>query len=238
MIKYHINNETKEVGVCNAKPGNCPVSDTDLHFENKNEASLKLENILSNDYGTISSVSTFDKETMKSLRQNTTDEKYAELFDSRIHKELVSGINKEYTDNPHNVVNRVMEECVKQSVGVERAKTLIEGYNKFSEDLQNNVPIDYKYIEKLAGVVEPDNRGRYRSTPVTFVSGGSSANHNDVERLMFNLYEYGDQLSADEFTKQQLWIHGFVDGNGRTAWLVYNWKNSSLRNPVSLPRFF
>lgn len=107
-----------------------------------------------------------------------------------------------------------------------------------SNDTKNDVPLDYEYVERLGGLAEPDNRGKYRVTPVTFASGGTAAKHQDVERLMFNLFEYGDALSVDEFTKQFLWIHPFNDGNGRTGWLLYNWRNNSLENPVKMPEYF
>lgn len=132
-------------------------------------------------------------------------------------------------------------ECIRQHVGIERLITLLKGYEytvNYIKDREGLIERGYEGVEYLGGVIEPDNYGRFRTTPVTFRDGGTAAPHADIERLMFNLFAYGDQLSADEWTKQFLWIHPFTDGNGRCAWVLYNVLNGTLDNPVPLPVFF
>lgn len=78
----------------------------------------------------------------------------------------------------------------------------------------------------------------YRHTPVVFRDGGSSANHEDIPRLMRNLFANGGLLTPDEFTKEFLDIHPFTDGNGRVGSLIWNYLNGTITNPEPMPYFF
>lgn len=235
-MTYHINTVTQKVGRCTTTPDKCPVSDKSSHFSTIEEAKAENENRLAKAYGYLTSVAPYDKDLVNDLRELTNDNRYDAKNNKKIYNDFMNSVKN--NENRQQIVDVIMIECKRQHVGFERVESLINAYNVFNDDLSNGTVLDYLYVEKLGGLAEPDNKGRYRVSPVTFASGGSAAKHQDVERLMFNLFEYGDQLSVDEFTKQFLWIHPFNDGNGRTAWLLYNWRNQTLNNPVRMPEYF
>jgi len=138
--------------------------------------------------------------------------------------------------NIHAIASAAAIECERQHVGIERLWTLIRGY-EYASSL-SPADITMGSIAILAGIVEPDNGGVYRKTPVTFANGGTAANAADVVRLVSGLIVHGNDLTVDEWIKEFLWIHPFTDGNGRTAWVLYNFKNGTMNDPVALPDFF
>lgn len=145
------------------------------------------------------------------------------------------------TMNLERVAALAARECIRQHVGIERLSTLLKGYEHAAKHIKTReglIERGYEELTYLAGIVEPDNNGRFRNSPVTFRDGGTAARASEIERLLFSLYAHGDALTAEEWTKQFLWIHPFVDGNGRTGWVLYNLLNGTLDDPLPLPEFF
>lgn len=132
-------------------------------------------------------------------------------------------------------------ECIKQNVGIDRLTTLLQGYSHVSKhvvDRPSLIEWGIDGLAQLGGMIEPDNNGRFRATPVTFRNGGTAAHHSGIEDLLLRLYENGNFLTPDEWIAQFLWIHPFTDGNGRTAWVLHNLLSNSMDNPHPLPEFF
>lgn len=97
-------------------------------------------------------------------------------------------------------------------------------------------------ISTIAGMV---NDGTayvfpYRNVPVFFmgtVTGAAPAER--VFDLMESLIAAQDVLSVDEFVKGFLDIHPFEDGNGRTAFVLYNLKvDNDIESVVPLPYYY
>lgn len=81
--------------------------------------------------------------------------------------------------------------------------------------------------------------GGFRKVPVAFANGGTASAPQDVGNHMYRWSTISDFVPehAYRFTRSFLQIHPFLDGNGRTAWLLYNWIKGSLEEPVPLPDF-
>lgn len=136
------------------------------------------------------------------------------------------------------VASVAASECVRQHVDIDRLVTLLNGYRAAygmsRTDLMSAGP---KFVAHLGGIIEPDNFGLFRTSPVTFRSGGTSAPHCEIDRLVESLMVNGDLLTPFEWTKQFLWIHPFTDGNGRCAFVLYNMLNKTMDYPWPLPEF-
>lgn len=143
-------------------------------------------------------------------------------------------------------------ECVRQQVGLYELGQLIKAYENVHAAPQyfTEMPSDF---ERIAAIVEPHkNRYGFRKTPVTFANGGSSANAQEIFRLVSRLCadinmlggpdlmignENGSDL-VDTIVKEFLWIHPFGDGNGRVGWILYNYLRGTMDSPDPLPDYF
>lgn len=136
-----------------------------------------------------------------------------------------------------------MEECERQKVGVFEFINLIDAVDYISGLHIDHRPINLSTFIYLGRIIEDKNGNRLRSTPVTFASGGSSASPSMVRELMETLWAnippvYSPIELVDEWIKQLLWIHPFVDGNGRSAWIMQNYLTGKLFNPDPLTDHF
>jgi len=127
-------------------------------------------------------------------------------------------------------------ECERQHVGLDRLACLISGYS-YAVDNAGRLPTEGDLLH-LAGVIEPMNNGRYRSTPVTFASGGFAASAQSIPGATARMFGYLDEdTDPDEFTRSLLRIHPFTDGNGRVAFVIRNWLAGTLLEPSALPDY-
>lgn len=113
---------------------------------------------------------------------------------------------------------------------------------------ENDACILAYYIKdhEQANVITGSNN--YRHTNVA-VDGGMrviGSKPADIPRQMHLLFEvltedHGNRMldwSVNDFTKQLLEIHPWVDGNGRTASIIRNWLLGTLETPSDLPYYF
>lgn len=76
----------------------------------------------------------------------------------------------------------------------------------------------------------------YRMTPVTFANGRAGTAAREVPDAMQRLFEaLDDDTDPAEFVRAFLSIHPFTDGNGRTAFILFNWLSNTLDHPQALP---
>lgn len=128
-------------------------------------------------------------------------------------------------------------ECIRQEVGLHELASLLDAYNfSFEHDY-----LDHYVILSIAGIVDKRNKG-YRKIPVTFKNGGSAASPDSIFPAMDRLISCvknveGFEDLTYEWVKAFLSIHPFIDGNGRTAWVLYNWLMHKKDYPNPLPDF-
>ena len=139
-------------------------------------------------------------------------------------------------DVRERITRACSRECERQGVGADRLQMLVDGYDYCLEH-QNRLPTVDDLLT-LALTIEPTTGGRFRRTPVVFSDGGSGVTASEVpdtiQRLFANLDGATD---AFEFTRAVLVTHPFIDGNGRTAFVLYNWLSGTLLEPRPLPEF-
>lgn len=133
------------------------------------------------------------------------------------------------------IVPAAAAECWRQRVGPDRVIMLLSGY-VFANSLVE--PITKAQLRELAGMIEPDNKGAYRITPVSFADTSLGIHAALVPGLMNALITFGHVVNPTEWIKEFLDIHPFTDGNGRTAWVLFNKLNGTMDNPLPLPDLY
>lgn len=98
-----------------------------------------------------------------------------------------------------------------------------------------NTPLTENWVINLATVIAPEVNGKYRSVPVTFRNGAHGLDHALIPRAMSNLLDSLQDEPArfyEEFER----IHPFIDGNGRTGLMLYNYLINTMDKPSPAPK--
>lgn len=131
-----------------------------------------------------------------------------------------------------------VRECVRQDVGLDRVASLLDAYSRaVAQSRQGKSYPSLAGLLALAADIEPDCRGRLRRTPVTFAHGGSANAPETIPAAMATLWEHIGRVAPEDFAYRFLQVHPLSDGNGRTAFLLFNWISGSLEDPSPLPEF-
>jgi len=134
------------------------------------------------------------------------------------------------------IASRCVSECVRQGVGVDATGRLLVAYD-YALDHAAQLPAE-RDLHEIARLVEPAMRGTYRTTPVTFDEGGPATDWREVPDAMRRLFGALDAGTVPtELVRSFLRIHPFTDGNGRLAFVLYNWLSGTLQSPAPLPDF-
>ena len=130
-------------------------------------------------------------------------------------------------------------ECDRQRVGLGALAGLISAY-QMAEVLARLHPLPSEaQAGALARLIEPRTDGRYRITPITFDSGRTALSHREVPDAMMRLFSHLDEdTNPTEFVHAYLDIHPLQDGNGRTAFVLYNWVGGTLDDALALPEMY
>lgn len=136
------------------------------------------------------------------------------------------------------VASLCAKECVRQHVGIDRVGYLISAY-ALAHRLQTcrKIPTLDDCLA-IARLVEPRDADGFRRMPAVFDQGVEATASSAIPEAMDRLFLHAEFADPAEWTKAFLQIHPFGDGNGRTAFLLYNWVGNTLDHPVPLPDFF
>lgn len=130
-------------------------------------------------------------------------------------------------------------ECNRQGVGfVERQQLMYAYYTMLKNDETESPSFSMETVLSWGKLVEPIKASGLRRTPVTFANGAMGLNPDLIPRVMDSLFANRENMTVDEFVKEFLIIHPFTDGNGRTAFILYNALMGNPTEPVALPDYF
>jgi len=90
-------------------------------------------------------------------------------------------------------------------------------------------------IETIGTFVD-DNAG-FRKCGVR-VGDSVCPDWKEVPDLINKLLLIMPKILPEEFYREFLEIHPFIDGNGRTGKILYNWLKGTLNDPIMPPNFF
>jgi len=141
-------------------------------------------------------------------------------------------------DRRWRVFDLAVEECRRQETGPDMVELLLRGYDLAWTYASDETPWPrLDEIITIAYMLEPKVDDQLRSTPVTFRDGGTGAPASNLQHVMEGLVYSVQGADPDLWTKHFLSAHPFVDGNGRTAWVMRTWLTASWDWPDPLPRY-
>jgi Fic/DOC family len=142
---------------------------------------------------------------------------------------------------PLATLNIIADECERQQVGPRAFVRCCRAYD-YAYVYRDKRPTIHDILN-LGSYIEPCNNRGFRRTPVVFANSRQGIHHTNIlpaiERLIAAEFDgVANDRATDIYVKEFLDIHPFEDGNGRTAFILYNWLNETLANPKPLPDYY
>jgi len=143
--------------------------------------------------------------------------------------------------NIERIATIAAKECVKQQVGLDRFSFLVEAYRYAlnAADMHSRL---HEHIQTINSIIEPANNGSFRRIAVRFPDFSVAVDAKEIPEAMSRLVEVS--IAAQQANMQDRWIkdfldvHPFVDGNGRTAWILRTWLMDEWSYPNALPNYY
>lgn len=136
---------------------------------------------------------------------------------------------------PLSVIRWAAQECEWQESGERSVAWMAEGW--LYAQRNRNRAVALKDVLALGAIVEPrHNRDGLRRTGVRV--GWNMKMHADLVPEALGQLLVSDDLEPTEWFRQYEEIHPFRDGNGRTGNILFNWRSSTLLDPVFPPNLW
>jgi len=148
-----------------------------------------------------------------------------------------------WTDGlPQDLIDAIEYECERQHVDEARRGYLRAGWERARAAAEAGEVPTLELLNEVAGLIEPDNHGEVRRTPVVFDNGGYAVPAAQVAAAVDQAVRFWPGVGASEedkayWLKQWLIIHCRVDGNGREAWVLQQWLFNTWDSPEPLIDF-
>lgn len=138
-----------------------------------------------------------------------------------------------------DVFNAICVEARRQSCDIEGVLRLADAYRNTRSRARSDHPIGKLEIQLIAQLVEPKTNGEYRRTGIYFANLNSGMPPELIDTAMSGLLDVinDDDIDIDAMIREFLIIHPFIDGNGRTAWLLRTWLRDDWDKPEPLPDY-
>ncbi len=173
-----------------------------------------------------------------------------------------------FTDKQLDVIDYCAQECYRQSSGEPSVYNMVNAWGFAHvyqrDEISEDGRIDLTFISRLGSLVEPKKNRvwpLFRSQPIYvgnsfhMVEKAPWERVPDLLNLLLESYyeglledylkerqERGDTSIAktpeDQFYFEYETIHPFVDGNGRTGKILYNYLLGTLESPILPPNFW
>lgn len=137
------------------------------------------------------------------------------------------------------VINFCAEEIHRQRDGPLAVAHYLSAWFEAWTNKKFDEPLTEVLIIRWAMIAKPNRVSGYRRVPLVNDYGETiGVPEFEIPRLMHQLLEARDILLPTEFCHEFLEIHPFVDGNGRTSKIIYNYLLDSLEDPQLPPDYY
>jgi hypothetical protein len=136
------------------------------------------------------------------------------------------------------IIRFAARECELQGSGEMSVAWMLNAWDFAQYVTRKGGSLTQSIVLHLGALIEPRKNARgFRTCPVS-IGHDLLDNQRVVPHQIETLVVNQDFMKPAEFFKEFETIHPFVDGNGRTGAILYNWLNGSLDNPVWPPNFW